>query len=69
MDLFAEGLSDRQIALRMSSQRRSVWPDEDWSGITEQKTRRRLQNRLNQRARRKSASHSLPTSEYSLDIS
>ncbi|KAJ6088727.1 hypothetical protein N7486_009988 [Penicillium sp. IBT 16267x] len=52
MDPLVEGLSDRQIALRLSLQRRIAWPDEDWSGITEQKTRRRLQNRLNQRARR-----------------
>lgn len=49
--------SKKRIALRPFSERLSAWPEEDWSGITDPKTRRRLQNRLNQRARRKYNSH------------
>ncbi|KAJ5972723.1 uncharacterized protein N7479_002641 [Penicillium vulpinum] len=44
--------SKKRIALRPFSERLCAWPDEDWSGITDPKTRRRLQNRVNQRSRR-----------------
>lgn len=67
MNLSAEGPSPKGIALRPLSQRIGLWPEEDWSGITDPKTRRRLQNRLNQRARRKSAIRCLLVGEYRFD--
>jgi hypothetical protein len=42
-----------RIALRSFPKHISVWPEDDWSGITDPKPRRRLQSRPNQRARRK----------------
>lgn len=53
MNRSAERLAKKEIALELLSERLSAYPDEDWSGITDPKTRRRLQNRLNQRSRRK----------------
>ncbi|PWY66366.1 hypothetical protein BO94DRAFT_591181 [Aspergillus sclerotioniger CBS 115572] len=42
----------KRIRLRQLSERIAAWPEDDWSGISDPKMRRRLQNRLNQKARR-----------------
>ncbi|KAL2850233.1 hypothetical protein BJY01DRAFT_233306 [Aspergillus pseudoustus] len=41
------------ILVSQFSNRITAWPDSDWSGISDPRTRRRLQNRVNQRALRK----------------
>ncbi|GAB1199539.1 hypothetical protein APSETT444_008889 [Aspergillus pseudonomiae] len=46
------GALGKRICVRQFSERITAWPEEDWSGISDSKQRRRLQNRLNQRARR-----------------
>ncbi|KAB8263307.1 hypothetical protein BDV32DRAFT_119166 [Aspergillus pseudonomiae] len=46
------GALGKRICVRQFSERIATWPEEDWSGISDSKQRRRLQNRLNQRARR-----------------
>ncbi|KAE8133568.1 hypothetical protein BDV38DRAFT_257972 [Aspergillus pseudotamarii] len=46
------GTASKKICVRQFSERITTWPEEDWSGISDSKQRRRLQNRLNQRARR-----------------
>ncbi|KAJ6031454.1 hypothetical protein N7540_002186 [Penicillium herquei] len=51
MNPSTEGPSQKRITVRSRSERLYLWPEEDWSGITDPKTRRRLQNRINQRAR------------------
>ncbi|KOC17580.1 hypothetical protein AFLA70_149g002190 [Aspergillus flavus AF70] len=45
------GTTSKRICVRQFSERMTAWPEEDWSGISDSKQRRRLQNRLNQRAR------------------
>ncbi|KAE8150282.1 hypothetical protein BDV25DRAFT_172278 [Aspergillus avenaceus] len=44
--------ADNRICVRQFSDRIMEWPEEDWSGISDPKQRRKLQNRLNQRVRR-----------------
>lgn len=44
---------DEKIHVQKLSERITTWPEEDWSGVSDPKQRRRLQNRLNQRVRRK----------------
>ena len=44
---------EKQIILQPFSQRLNAWPHDDWSGIADSSQRRKLQNRVNQRARRK----------------
>ncbi|RAL03716.1 uncharacterized protein BO80DRAFT_422648 [Aspergillus ibericus CBS 121593] len=46
------GPADKRIRLQQFSERIAAWPEDDWSGISDSKQRRRLQNRVNQRARR-----------------
>lgn len=44
---------DKKIHVQKLSERITAWPEDDWSGISDTKQRRRQQNRLNQRVRRK----------------
>ncbi|KAL4966955.1 uncharacterized protein BDV14DRAFT_33846 [Aspergillus stella-maris] len=43
---------DKRIRVQKLSERITTWPEDDWSGVSDPKQRRRLQNRLNQRVRR-----------------
>jgi len=63
MTRLSQQSSDKRDASRCRRQRLSEWPDEDWSGISDPKTRRRLQNRLNQRIRRKFATRNAQLDE------
>jgi hypothetical protein len=49
---YQAGPAAQGIRIQHFSERITVWP-EDWSGISDPKLRRKLQNRLNQRALRK----------------
>lgn len=48
-----EETADKRIYVQKLSERITAWPEDDWSGVSDPKQRRRLQNRLNQRVRRK----------------
>lgn len=46
------------LALRQMPQQQHIWtPEDDWTGLINQRHRRRLQNRLNQRHYRMYATH------------
>ena len=44
---------EKQIVVQSFSQRLNAWPNDDWTGIADSSQRRKLQNRVNQRVRRK----------------
>ncbi|RAH86612.1 hypothetical protein BO86DRAFT_445097 [Aspergillus japonicus CBS 114.51] len=65
--------ANKRIRVQRITARIQEWPEEDWSGVADLTLRRRLQNRLNQRARQDKRSTALAAlreveSIHSLDL-
>jgi hypothetical protein len=60
--------AEKRIHLQHFSEQITVWPEDDWSGISDPKQRRRLQIRLNQRVLREFHYLGLMTGKHMTDI-